>query len=73
MDNGQVSYNRSPVNGRYPVGTEVYFSCNPGYSSTGPSSMICESSGNWSLQAPTCMPIGTQLCILFLQTECRII
>ena len=29
--NGKVTFDKSPINGQYPVGTEASFSCNSGY------------------------------------------
>ena len=52
--NGGVRYNRSPVNGRYPVDTVAYLSCNYGYSRSGSSSRTCQTSGTWNLDTPTC-------------------
>ena len=38
----------------YRVNTSVSFSCDEYYRREGSSSAICQSSGNWSQQAPTC-------------------
>ena len=51
---GTVAYNRNRVNGGYPVGTRADFSCNYGYSRSGPRSRTCQTSGNWNQQTPTC-------------------
>ena len=54
LENGGISYNQSPVNGRYPVDTMASFSCHHGYSLTGSSSTTCLISGNWNQQPPIC-------------------
>ena len=54
MSHGEVSYNRSPVNGRYLVGTMASFSCNYGYTRSGSASRTCQTSANWNGEMPTC-------------------
>ena len=54
LTSGEISYNRSPVSGRYPAETVASFSCNDGYSQFGPSSRNCRTSGAWNLQNTTC-------------------
>ena len=54
--NGDISYNKDKVGGRYPVNTKASFSCNSGYNRNGHSSRICQSAGNWNHQTPTCNP-----------------
>ena len=54
LPNGRVSYNRGAINGRYPVDTVTSFSCNSGYSRSGSSSRICQTSGDWNQQTPKC-------------------
>ena len=63
LPHGLISYSKSPVEGGYPINTEVSFSCNYGYHLSGPSSRDCEHSGSWNfekavltdgLQTPTC-------------------
>ena len=54
LDNGQVAYNTPTLNGGYPVDTEASISCNQYHQREGPNSVICQNSGNWSPQMPTC-------------------
>ena len=54
LANGGISYSELPVNGRYPVDTVASYSCHHGYSLTGLSSRICQTSGNWNNQNPSC-------------------
>ena len=54
MENGEVHFNKSVVNGRYPVDTTALIQCNAGYTIPGPSTRICQSSKNWNGQEPTC-------------------
>ena len=54
LTNGQISYDRSPKNGRYPAETVASFSCNDRYSQFGPSSRNCRTSGAWNSQTTTC-------------------
>ena len=45
--NGNVQYNQDKVDGRYPKGTVISFSCHPGYSVVdGPSTATC-TIGQW--------------------------
>ena len=54
IENGEVEYNTSPIIGGYLVETTALFSCNQHYGREGPSSVICEVSGNWNQEAATC-------------------
>ena len=63
LPHGLTRYSKSPVEGGYPIDTEVSFSCKYGYHLSGPRSTICEHSGSWNfekavltenLQTPTC-------------------
>ena len=58
LDNGEVNYDGSRVpfafTDKYSVDTVATFSCNPGYSLSGSSSSICQDSGTWDPQPPTC-------------------
>ena len=54
LENGEVSYNTSPVNGSFPANTTASFSCNSHYRRDGPSSVTCQISGNWTEETPTC-------------------
>ena len=42
------------MHGKYLEDTTAYFECYLGYSLNGSESRICQSSGNWSQQTPTC-------------------
>ena len=58
LPNSVVSYDGSIVSyaftDKYSVDTVATFSCNPGYSLSGSSSSICQDSGTWDPQPPTC-------------------
>ena len=59
LPNGRANANRLPVNGRYPPGTAISFSCNYGYRlfTGGPgqaSSTYCLDSGSWTFSPPYC-------------------
>ena len=47
--NGEIYYDRSASNGKYPVSTIAFYSCNVGYSqpTSQSSSTICLDSGSW--------------------------
>ena len=47
VENAQLSYNKQPVNGRYPYNTRVTFTCNGTYMPTGPSQALCYSAPDW--------------------------
>ena len=49
----------NPPNGRVnaptrTVGSRATYSCNPGYTLIGPSTLVCQAGGMWSGSAPTC-------------------
>ena len=50
LANGQISYDASPVNGRYPVGATASLTCDYGYFQSGASRRTCLSSGIWDNQ-----------------------
>ena len=52
-DHGKVSFNRSPVNGRYPMNTIASYSCNYGYKEI-KNTRYCHPSTNWFGDIPTC-------------------
>ena len=53
--NGSVNATKSPiVIGYYSVGTNVAFSCDPGYELEGSISSTCDDSGSWNPPPPTC-------------------
>ena len=54
LSNGQVSYSTNVVSGRYTVDTVANFSCNHGYTLSGSSSRICQTSGNFESPIPIC-------------------
>ena len=64
LQNGNITYNESRVPNEgpldvYPVDTLASFMCDRGYNPVGPESIICQTSGNWDGQVPTCNQ-GTQ-------------
>ena len=72
IENGEEDYNKHILTSvsRYPVNTEVSFSCDPYYYIEGSSSAICQKSGNWSQQAPICLgnenePLSSMSVIFF--------
>ena len=61
LPHGQVNASKSPINGEYPHGTTVYFSCNPGYILDPPIlESTCLSGVHWSNSTPTCRPGNVQ-------------
>ena len=54
LSNGNPSYNKGAVNGRYPVDTEVTFSCNSGYTRNGCDRTTYRTTGEWGHSTPTC-------------------
>ena len=54
FENGEIQYSTSSLNEGYPLNTVVTFSCDQHYNREGPSSVICQISGNWSQETPTC-------------------
>ena len=57
LENGEVTYTTTQVNGAYPLDTEATFSCSSQAKLSGSSSLTCqafENSGNWNPQIPTC-------------------
>ena len=46
---GQIAYTKLPsiVDGTYPQNTIANFSCNDGFSKTGPEIRTCQASGKW--------------------------
>ena len=54
LPNGEVDYNRSPINGQFFEGTTATFTCNSGYSRFGDASRTCLTSRDWSEETPTC-------------------
>ena len=55
LGNGRITYDSSPVaNGGYAFDTVASFSCNGGYSRSGPSSSTCLTSGTWNQNKPNC-------------------
>ena len=55
LQNGEVSYNNvSSLDESFPVNTTASFSCNSHYRRDGPSSVTCQTSGNWTEETPTC-------------------
>ena len=56
LTNGRVSYNKNSVDGGYPVGTEVQYSCNYGYRLSGPLKRYCQRSDDWTGPTAACNP-----------------
>ena len=52
--NGDVSYNTSAADDRYPVGTTASFSCDSTFLPSGPDSSTCDVSGIWNQEPLTC-------------------
>ena len=61
LENGWIRYTSSLLNGGYPVYTEAFIYCNWLHNREGASSVICQNSGNWNPQAPTCNESNEQL------------
>ena len=55
LANGEITYDMSPLNENYPVGTAASFSCDYGYSQLGTSTSTCQDSGIWNHQTPMCI------------------
>ena len=73
LTNGQEIPDKTPVNGHYPNGTIISFSCNSGYTldttqSGSSSSTICLFTGDWSHSVPECRLSNTTL-FQFLSTD----
>ena len=60
LENGELSYNESLANGEYAVDTMVYFTCNYGFENSGTSSAVCQTTGTWDQETPTCIQ-GTEI------------
>ena len=55
LTNGEVTYNLQPtMTGGYPIDTAASFMCSSGYDLSGSNSSICQTSGNWREEIPTC-------------------
>eukprot|EP00058_Branchiostoma_floridae_P027893 XP_002613384.1 hypothetical protein BRAFLDRAFT_68379 [Branchiostoma floridae] len=54
--------------GSMSTGSTMTFSCLPGYTLSGPSSITCTPQGVWSAQPPTCTVIHSQV-----QTQCTVL
>ena len=54
---GHIAYSKSPsiVDGTYPQNTVATFSCNNGFSKTGPEVRTCQASGMWDKGHQFCM------------------
>ena len=73
LSNGGISYNKSPVNGRYPVETVASLSCHHGYSISGSNSRTCQTSGNWDQQTVTCNQSNQNKLYITLNYAARIV
>ena len=61
-NDSQIDSNFSP--NKYHVNTMATFSCDNGYSISGSDSSICQDSGIWDPQTPTCgNEIKSKLCL----------
>ena len=54
LRNGQVAYNQTALEDRYPVQTSASFTCDVNYILVGTTSTICQSSGSWTKDRPRC-------------------
>ena len=54
---GHIAYTKSPsiVDGTYPQNTVANFSCNNGFSKTGPEVRTCQASGKWDKENQWCI------------------
>ena len=52
ISNGDITYNKNAINGKYPVRTIASFSCDYGYLLQGQHGAYCLHSGNWDLLTP---------------------
>ena len=70
LTNGGVSYDVSPVNGRYPTGATSSFSCGYGYCLSGSRTRTCLISGIWDKkeQIPICN-LSNKIFLNFLCTQ----
>ena len=57
LPNGEVDYNKPPINGQFFEGTTATLGCNLGYSIYGDASTTCLTSRSWSEGTPTCRGI----------------
>ena len=55
LENGEVEYDPYPVSGEYPTGTFAVFRCNAEYMRSGRLVSICQDSGSWNPEIPTCV------------------
>uniref|UniRef100_A0A3B4H921 P-selectin-like n=1 Tax=Pundamilia nyererei TaxID=303518 RepID=A0A3B4H921_9CICH len=53
--------NCSHLNSPFSYGSQCDFKCNKGFWLKGRSSMMCNTSGHWNQDPPTCMSIGTAM------------
>ena len=64
LDPGEV-LNAQRIDDVFRTTTVVVYTCNPGYRLDGASALTCQSTGQWSEQAPRCVDLsGTCLQIL---------
>ena len=54
LTNGEIFYHKSGVDGGYELETVAQIVCHPGYNRSGDLNIVCEISGSWSEQKPTC-------------------
>ena len=54
---GSVTYNKSPMTGRYPYQTTATFTCNGGFCLHGDQKRYCGPQGDWDIAGiPSCGP-----------------
>lgn len=55
VQHGQLLNQTEANRGSFPPGALLMYGCDPGYTTDGPISIICASSGDWSHQPPHCI------------------
>ena len=65
ITSGEIRYSTPATSGRHPVKTVASFLCEHGYSRNGPISSLCQMSGNWSQESPTCDQSNSNSSIIF--------
>ena len=64
LENGRINYDQGDIQiDTYPENTMATFTCDDGYSLSGPSSSICQHSRTWDPQPPTC---GNEIKVSYL-------
>ena len=55
LENGEIMYTETPINGGYPVNTGATFRCHDAYRPTVYNNQICLDSGQWIGETPKCL------------------